>query len=130
MSFSAVENPIDAAWGADRPPRPANALEIMPVEKAGQSWQDKLAACRAEITKKGCLGLIITMLDEVCWLFNLRGSDIPFNPLFFAYCYVSTDDVILFMNEKQATAEVKAHLDGVTIKPYDQTISFLQRFLY
>ena len=66
-------------------------------------------------------------LDEICWLFNLRGSDIPFNPLFFAYCYVAENDVILFMNEKQATEEVRSHLNGVTIKPYDQTLSYLKR---
>merc|ERR1712131_175338 len=124
-TLKAIDNPIDAGW-EDRPARPANALEIMPVEKAGQSWQDKLSAVRTEIKKKGCAGLIITMLDEVCWLFNVRGSDIPFNPLFFAYCYVSESDVILFMNEKQATEEVRKHLSGVTIKPYDTTIDFLK----
>ena len=47
------------------------------------------------------LGLIVTMLDEVAWLFNLRGTDIPFNPLFFSYCYVGLDSIKLFMNPKE-----------------------------
>ena len=41
------------------------------------------------------------MLDEVAWLFNLRGTDIPFNPLFFSYCYVGLDSIKLFMNPKE-----------------------------
>jgi len=124
-TLKAIDNPIDGGW-TDRPARPANQLEIMGVESAGQSWQDKLAAVRVEIKKKHCAGLIITMLDEICWLFNVRGSDIPFNPLFFAYCYVAENDVILFMNEKQATPEIRKHLTGVTIKPYDQTLAHLK----
>ena len=124
--LEAIENPIDKCW-AERPPRPCNPLEIMPLENAGKSWQDKVQSCRDEIKKKSCQGLIITMLDEICWLFNIRGSDIPFNPLFFSYCYVSQTEIILFMNEKQATEEVRKHLTGVTIKPYDTTIDFLKR---
>merc|ERR1712110_25490 len=119
--LEAVPNPIDAAWEG-RPARPSNPLEIMTDECAGQKWQDKVAAVIQEIKKKNCTGLIITMLDEICWLFNIRGSDIPFNPLSFSYCYVSQTDIFLFMNEKQATEDVKKHLNGVTIKPYDSTI--------
>jgi len=122
--FEIVENPIDKAW-TDRPTRPENPLEIMPVERAGQSWQDKVENVRKEIKKAGCQGLIVTMLDEVAWLFNLRGTDIPFNPLFFSYCYVGLDSIKLFMNPKQATSEVRTHLEGVEICPYGDTSSFL-----
>merc|ERR1711970_529874 len=123
--LEAIPKPIDAAWEG-RPARPSNPLEIMSDENAGQKWQDKVANVRIEIKKKNTSGLIITMLDEICWLFNIRGSDIPFNPLFFCYCYISLDSIILFMNEKQATDEIKKHLNGVTIKPYDSTIDFLK----
>ena len=53
--FEIVENPIDKAW-TDRPTRPENPLEIMPVERAGQSWQDKVENVRKEIKKAGCQG--------------------------------------------------------------------------
>ena len=140
--FEMMENPIDKgilqdarqncyflslAW-ADRPSRPENSLEIRPLSTSGQSWQDKVAATRAEIKAAGCQGLIVTMLDEVAWLFNLRGTDIPFNPLFFSYCYVGLDTIKLFMNPKQATSDVRAHLEGVEICNYGDTMSFLQRF--
>jgi len=123
--LEAIENPIDKCW-SERPARPCNPLEIMPLEKAGKSWQDKVQSTREEIKKKSCEGLVITMLDEICWLFNIRGSDIPFNPLFFSYCYVSQSEIILFMNEKQATEDIKKHLNGVTIKSYDSTIDYLK----
>jgi len=114
------------AW-TGRPDRPEGELEIMPVSTAGKSWQDKIEEARAEIKKAGCEGLIITMLDEVAWLFNLRGTDIPFNPLFFSYCYVGSNTVKLFMNQKQATSDVRAHLEGVEICNYGDTRSFLER---
>ena len=53
--FEIVENPIDKAW-SDRPVRPENPLEIMPVGRAGQSWQDKVANVRKEIKSAGCQG--------------------------------------------------------------------------
>ena len=53
--FEIVENPIDKAW-TDRPTRPENPLEIMPVERAGQSWQDKVENVRKDIKKAGCQG--------------------------------------------------------------------------
>jgi len=125
LKFAAVDNPIDSAW-TDKPARPAGELEIMQIAQAGKSWQDKLEAVREQIKKEGCQGLVITMLDEIAWLFNLRGTDIPFNPLFFSYCYVSLDKVQLFMNESQASDAVRAHLSGVTIENYASTLATLE----
>ena len=66
------------------------------------------------------------MLDEIAWLFNIRGTDIPFNPLFFSYCYISLEKVQLFMNEAQASDAVRAHLSGVTIENYASTLATLE----
>jgi len=67
------------------------------------------------------------MLDEVAWLFNLRGSDIPYNPLFFAYCYIGKSSLKLFMNPNQATDEIRKHLDGVEICNYEDTLPFFKK---
>jgi Xaa-Pro aminopeptidase len=117
---------IFLAWEG-RPVRPENALEIMSTAAAGKSWQEKVGAVRSDIQKAGCKGLIITFLDEIAWLFNVRGSDIPFNPLFFSYCYVDADSVKLFMNKKQASSDIVAHLEGVEICNYGDTESFLRK---
>ncbi len=67
------------------------------------------------------------MLDEVAWLFNLRGSDIEFNPVFFAYAVVTKDKAILFVNGTQVDDVVKAHLgEEVQIKGYDQFFGYLK----
>ncbi|KAL7656065.1 hypothetical protein ACMYSQ_005192 [Aspergillus niger] len=62
----------------------------------------------------------IAMLDEIAWLFNLRGTDIPYNPVFFSYALITPTTVDLYVDEDKLTPEVKAHLgQDVVIKPYD-----------
>jgi Xaa-Pro aminopeptidase len=62
--------------------------------------------------------MVVSMLDEVAWLFNLRGSDIDYNPVFFAYALVTHDSVTLYIDEKKLPKAVKDHLQGVKIAPY------------
>ena len=60
------------------------------------------------------------MLDEVAWLYNLRGSDIPYNPVFFSYAVVTPTAATLYVNDSKLPQEVKKHLgDSITIRPYD-----------
>lgn len=67
------------------------------------------------------------MLDEVAWLFNLRGSDIDFNPVFFAYAIITEDKAVLFVNGAQVDDGVRAHLrDEVQIKGYDEFFGYLK----
>lgn len=67
------------------------------------------------------------MLDEVAWLFNLRGSDIEFNPVFFAYAIITQEKAILFVNGNQIDDTVKAHLGHeVQIKGYDEFFGHLK----
>jgi Xaa-Pro aminopeptidase len=58
---------------------------------AGKTWQEKVAAVREKMKKKNATALVISALDETAWLFNLRGSDVEFNPVFFAYAIVTMD---------------------------------------
>ena len=68
------------------------------------------------------------MLDEVAWLFNLRGSDIDYNPVFFAYAVVSPDNVHLFVDPAQVSQDVRAQLgqEKVQLLPYDGFIPYLK----
>lgn len=86
------ENLIDVIWD-DRPSPPANSIEPLSIKYTGRSWSDKVNEVRREMISKGANALIITALDEVAWLFNLRGSDIEFNPLFFAYSVITLDNI-------------------------------------
>jgi len=60
------------------------------------------------------------MLDETAWLFNLRGSDIPYNPVFFSYAVITSDSATLYVDDSKLSPEIKTHLgDAVTLRPYD-----------
>ncbi|KAF8176456.1 Creatinase/Prolidase N-terminal domain-containing protein [Pholiota molesta] len=119
-------NPVDAIW-EDRPPRPANEVFYLDEKYSGQSHSDKVAKVREELQKKNAKAIVVTMLDEIAWLFNLRGSDIDFNPVFFAYAVVTTDKVILFVNDKQLDASAKHYLGtSVEIQPYDAFFAYLK----
>jgi len=77
-------NLIDLVW-PDRPPRPSLPIQIQPIEYTGRTPADKFALLRETLAKRNADGIVVAALDEVAWLFDLRGADIPFNPVFFAY---------------------------------------------
>ena len=60
----------------------------------GKSWPEKVSKVREKMSEKKAVGLVVTALDEIAWLLNLRGSDISYNPVFFAYVIVTTDSVM------------------------------------
>lgn len=93
---------------------------------AGESHQDKIKRLREEINKKPYKAMVVNMLDEVAWLFNLRGSDIDYNPVFFAYSVVTQDQALVFINPLQVDDTVRSHLgNSVQIKSYDEFFPYL-----
>lgn len=119
-------NLVDRVW-PDRPPRPANEVFHLPEKYAGQSHQDKIAAVRKELKEKNLKAIVVSMLDEVAWLLNLRGSDIDYNPVFFAYVLISDDKAILFVNPAQVNGAVRNALgDDIEIQPYDEFFHYLK----
>lgn len=68
------ENLVDAVW-SDRPSRPSEKVIVQPMDFAGRSFEDKIADLRKELEKRKSLGFVVSMLDEIAWLFNLRGSE-------------------------------------------------------
>ncbi|KAG2058192.1 Creatinase/aminopeptidase [Suillus hirtellus] len=125
---SLQQNPVDVVWGKDRPPCPHNSVFPLDVKYAGETSQSKLQRLREEITKKKAAASVVTLLDEVAWLFNLRGTDIDFNPVFFAYAVVTPTEAILFMNDAQDRHSIKEFLGSdVEIRPYETFIPSLEQ---
>ncbi|EIN09077.1 Creatinase/aminopeptidase [Punctularia strigosozonata HHB-11173 SS5] len=121
------DNLVDLVWGADRPPRPTNPIFALDVKYAGESHSDKIKKVRAELEKQKAKAAVVNMLDEVEWLFNLRGSDIDFNPVFFAYAVITPTRALLFVDPTKLTPEVRAHLGhGVEVKPYVEFFPYLK----
>ncbi|KAK0748573.1 peptidase M24, structural domain-containing protein [Apiosordaria backusii] len=114
------ENLVDLVWGSERPPRPSNSVFLLGQQYAGKETSAKLADLRKELDKKKAAGFVLSMLDEVAWLFNLRGSDIAYNPVFFSYAIVTQDSATLYIDSAKLTAECQTYLEQnkVAIKPY------------
>jgi len=75
-------------------PYGANFLICHLVLCTGKEWQKKVSEVREKMSEKKAVGLVVTALDEIAWLLNLRGSDISYNPVFFAFVIVTTDSVM------------------------------------
>lgn len=114
-------NLVDQVWADSRPARPQQGIRVLSEKFAGKSVQNKLADLQAELEKKRSPGVFISMLDEVAWLFNLRGNDIPYNPVFFSYAVITPKGAALYVDESKLDEECRAHLAkyAVDIKPYE-----------
>uniref|UniRef100_A0A7N6AKU4 Xaa-Pro aminopeptidase 1 n=1 Tax=Anabas testudineus TaxID=64144 RepID=A0A7N6AKU4_ANATE len=111
-------NLIDVVW-PDRPERPSTQLRTLGLEYTGTSWQDKVTMLRAKMTERKIGWFVATALDEIAWLFNLRGADIEYNPVFFAYAIVGMNTIRLFVDLKRLSHPVlRDHLQlDAPIKP-------------
>ncbi|KAF3913722.1 hypothetical protein AA313_de0205486 [Arthrobotrys entomopaga] len=124
-----TENLIDQVWGAERPARPSEPVIILDKKFAGKDFVEKIEDLRKELTKQKSHGLILTGLDEIMWLFNIRGSDIPYNPVFFSYALITPTKSTLYINPKQRSKELEQHLSShVEIVNYEETINSLTAF--
>lgn len=116
------DNLIDIVWGSDRPPRPCEPVKLLGQEFAGKEIKAKLEDLRKELEKKKSSGFVISMLDEIAWMFNLRGNDIPYNPVFFSYATVTPTTATLYIDDSKLSEEVKSHLadNSISIRPYEK----------
>ena len=122
------ENLIDTCWGKLKPKYSANKLLILPVEYSGKSVLDKYKELDELIQKttgeEGDYRFLINRLDDIAWLLNLRGNDIPYNPLFFSYAlFYKTSggfSTHLFVNkEKLNTPELTKYCSDNKIVLFD-----------
>lgn len=97
-----AENPIDLIWQSvgTRPLYSINAVEPLPIERSGVLHTSKLEKIVSTMKEAKAGALLVTMLDEICWLLNIRGSDIDFNPVAIAYVVVTDEQVFLFIGIK------------------------------
>uniref|UniRef100_A0A8C8J139 Xaa-Pro aminopeptidase 1 n=1 Tax=Oncorhynchus tshawytscha TaxID=74940 RepID=A0A8C8J139_ONCTS len=129
------DNLIDAIW-MDRPTRPSTQLLTLGLGFTGLTWQDKMTALRSKMAERKISWFVATALDEIAWLFNLRGSDIEYNPVFFAYAIVGMNTIRLFMDIKRlAVPTVREHLQldtpskvelSIQTAPYESVFTELQ----
>ena len=118
----------DPIW-KERPAIPEAPMFEMPIELSGKSTEDKLIDINKMLHKAGADCTILSALDEVAWTFNIRGTDVAYNPVVISYAFVSEKESVLFVNPKKIPAEIAEHLkkEGVTLADYGMLATFLSR---
>lgn len=119
LSLIFTDDPFDSIW-SDRPSIPQNKAFIHDIKYAGISAKDKIASVRSYLEEKGKDALVISALDEVCWMLNLRGDDVHCNPVFISYLIIDSESATLYIDDNKVDDEVRAYLfsHGVNIRPY------------
>ncbi len=117
----------DELWVEGRPARPATPAWILPKEYAGFSPAEKLEQLRGKLKELGCTAQLVGKLDNLAWLLNLRAMDIECTPYAMAYCYVTPNRAVLFIDQARVTPEAKAELEanGVTLADYDSILDVM-----
>lgn len=113
----------------DRPPLPAQPVWELALEYAGESRADKLARVRTVMAAEGADVFLLTSLEDIAWLLNIRGGDIACTPVVLAYLALTKDSCYLFANDAAFPQQVQEHLedDGVFLRPYDGFYDYANR---
>ena len=119
---------ISKIW-TDRPSMPMNPLFIFDTQYAGKSTTEKLTAVRAEMNKTHAHFFVISALDDIAWLFNIRGNDVNYNPVVIAYALIEAEKATLFIAPEKVTKDELIYLnnEGVTVVPYLDIYNQLQK---
>jgi Xaa-Pro aminopeptidase len=111
------KNLIDNIW-QDQPPFPKKQIKPHPKKYAGRSIEEKLEMLRQQMKEEKVKAHILTTLDSIAWVFNIRGTDVEFNPVVIAYAIITPKKAMLFTDMEKITRAVRRHL-GETVQVYD-----------
>lgn len=120
IRVDASTDPFAEIWN-NRPAVPAGEAFVMPIENCGETTTAKIARLRERLEQKAADGILVTMLDEVAWLTNLRGNDVEYNPVVVAYMIVTANDATLYINKEKVNGDVELYLkrEGIATAQYD-----------
>ena len=122
--------PMAELW-TDRPVIPDNEIQLHPLEYSGESTSSKISRVRKYLSECGADGLLVTALDEIAWVLNLRGSDVHCNPVFVSYLLISPEKVTLYINNVKLSAEVSAYLvsEKIDVEAYEAVVEGLRSYM-
>ncbi|KAJ6814595.1 putative Xaa-Pro aminopeptidase P [Iris pallida] len=112
-------NLVDEVW-KERPPSENLPVIVHPLEFAGRAVAEKLKDLREKLVQEKAYGIIITALDEVAWLYNVRGNDVPYNPVVHSYAIVTLDSAFFYVDKRKISTEVQSHMaeNGIEVREY------------
>jgi Xaa-Pro aminopeptidase len=118
----------DSIW-KDRPELPCSKLWIVSEDNCGMSVSEKLAKVREAMSKETASHLLISKLDDIMWLYNIRANDVTCNPVALSYTFISMDEAIIFVQNNALTDEAVAHFkaNNVTVIDYNNVVDYLKK---
>ena len=124
-----VDKPLIEKIWKDRPKDDRKPIYVRAEKYTGRSTSDKLATLRGIMAEKGVTHFLVTALDDIAWVTNLRGNDVNFNPVFLAYLCITPKSATLFVDTKQCDDSVKAYLkeQHIELKDYHDYFKELQK---
>lgn len=128
ISITYTEDLVDSVW-KERPSLSKASAFLLETKYCGKSFLEKLTELRETMKAKEVTTHIITTLDDIAWLFNLRGRDIKFNPVVLAYAVITLDTVRLFVEQSKLDEEIKTKFisEGITLDEYDNIYEFVKQ---
>lgn len=122
------KNLTDMLWN-NRPQLPVDPLFMLPVEYSGVPAHEKLISINNKLQQAGADCTLLCALDEIAWAFNIRGTDVEYNPVAVSYAFISEDESVLFIQPGKINKEIAQELqkEGVILADYSKVTSYLAR---
>ena len=119
---------ISEIW-TDRPAMPSKECFVFDVKYAGKSVAEKLRLLRAEMQKACAQVVVLSALDDIAWLFNIRGNDVDYNPVVIAFAVVDSENATIFINPEKVNSETVKYFsaNGVTTEAYHSVYQYLEK---
>lgn len=129
ITLRANFDPLRDIW-TDRPAIPQNPVEIQPVEYAGVDTSTKLAQIRKSLARQHADGMLVSSLDDIAWILNLRGSDVHCNPVFASYLLIGPETATLYINKVKLQDGVEEYLfkHDINIDDYQNVKSGVKKY--
>ena len=111
---------LEETW-SDRPKLPKDNIYILETKYAGKSASEKLKEVRAKMVDKNAESYLITSLDDIAWLFNIRGNDVLYTPVVLSFAIITKDCAKLYIDKDKVSKEIEKSLnnEGITVLDYD-----------
>lgn len=125
----AYDRDIAVQLWQDRPAMPVSRIWVVPEESCGMGVTEKLGKVREKMAEEGAAHLLLSKLDDIMWLCNIRANDVECNPVALSYAFISREKAVLFIQSAALTEETRGYLaeNGVTCEEYDHAAAYLKR---
>ena len=118
---------IKPLWMEGRPAIPADKLYPYSADFAGETVESKIARMREQLAKKKANAMIVSALDEIAWLLNIRGNDVEYNPVVISYLVLEADKCTLFVDQSKLDSAAQNYLDfnRIDVQPYEAVFEYI-----